>query len=217
MWYFLEWQGKGKWWGEFHSVARVSPHPHRADFFTQSILWPLPVMTVTWLAHQESPWLPWLLGSCPSLGPEKTHTQLQHKVRGGVCHWSSMDWVLWGIRKNRWLLAGTETEVKRRGWKKSREQGAVQWPWGWGWPSFPRDLYQWSLSTGLRQVQPWLERSASPELCRPLPSHALLTEHTMILPFSHRGKREESTDIGYQGAVVQRKSQNTADIPGLRF
>lgn len=73
MWYFLEWQGKGEWWGGGHSVARVSYHPHWADFFRQSILWPLLVLTVTWLTHQESPWLPWLLGSCPSLVAEKTH------------------------------------------------------------------------------------------------------------------------------------------------
>lgn len=73
MWYFLEWQGKGEWWGGGHSVAGVSYHPHWADFFRQSILWPLLVLTVTWLAHQESPWLPWLLGSCPSLVAEKMH------------------------------------------------------------------------------------------------------------------------------------------------
>lgn len=70
---FLEWQGKGEWWGGGHSVAGVSYHPHWADFYRQSILWPLLVLTVTWLAHQESPWLPWLLGSCPSLVAEKMH------------------------------------------------------------------------------------------------------------------------------------------------
>lgn len=117
MWCFLEWQGKGEWWGGGHSVARVSHHPHPADFFRQSILWLLLVLTVTWLAHQESPGLPWLLGSCPSLVAEMTHIQLQHKVRGGVCHWGSIYWVLWGIRKNRWLLAGTERKGKGGEWK----------------------------------------------------------------------------------------------------
>lgn len=112
MWCFLEWQGKGEWCGRGHSVARVSHHPHWADFFRQSILWPLLVLTVTRLAHQESPGLPWLLGSCPSLVAEMTHIQLQHKVRGGLCHWGSIYWVLWGIRKNRWLLAGTERKGK---------------------------------------------------------------------------------------------------------
>lgn len=82
--------GEGRVWQESTTQQPETPGSPTKLTFSAGVYSLTTLARVTWLAGmKESPWLTWLLGSCPSMGAEVTRTQLRHKVRGGMCHCGS--------------------------------------------------------------------------------------------------------------------------------